>query len=190
MGGGDKCLRPLGGMPILDHVIARLAPQCDGLVLNANGDPERFAPRRLTVVADTLAGYPGPLAGLLAAMDWCAAEHPGLEWIVTAPADCPFLPPDLVRGLAAGRAGGSDAGAVVAASDGRRHPVVGLWHVGLRDDLRAQLAAGLRAVGQWASRHDPQVVAWPVGEVDPFFNVNTEEDLAAAEARLAYREAM
>jgi molybdopterin-guanine dinucleotide biosynthesis protein A len=184
MGGGDKPMREIGGRTILDHVIERLEGQCDGLVLNANGDPARFARFGLPVVADTIEGYPGPLAGILAALEWAAANRPGIEWIVSAAGDCPFLPRDLVARLQQARsAEGADL--AVAASGGQAHPVIGLWKVALRDELRhALIDEDLRRIDRWTARYRLATVTWPVEPVDPFFNANTVDDLAEAE-RLA-----
>lgn len=182
MGGGDKPLRLLGGRPLLDHVIARLAPQVGTLILNANGDPARFAAWGLPVVADGLADYPGPLAGVLAALDWAAAR-PGVVWVVSVPGDSPFIPTDLVARLHAVR----EAAAVplaCARSDGQTHPPVGLWPVALREDLRAALVAGERKIDRWTARHGCAHADWPTLPCDPFFNANAPEDLAEAEALL------
>ncbi len=188
--GGDKPLKDLGGRPLLAHVARRLTPQVDCLVLNANGDLTRFAGlvelRNVPVVADTVADHPGPLAGLLAVMEWAAA-HTDIRHILTVPADCPFLPRDLAARLAAA-AGTGPALARTRSADGttHSHPVVGLWPVALRDDLReALLGEGLRRVGQWAERHQPSFVDWPDTPLDPFFNLNTPDDLATAEGLLA-----
>ncbi|MDQ8731445.1 molybdenum cofactor guanylyltransferase MobA [Bradyrhizobium sp. LHD-71] len=184
MGGGDKPLRTIGGRTILDHVIARLKPQCDGLILNANGDPARFAAFGLPVVADTVEGFAGPLAGILAALDWTAAQRPHIAWVLSAATDCPFLPHDLVARLHRAR---QDAGAqlAVAASDGQVHPVIGLWNVGLREELRRALVVeDVRKIDRWTARYPLATVMWPVEPVDPFFNANTVEDVAEAE-RLA-----
>ena len=129
MGGGDKPMRQIGGRTILARVIARLQPQCDDLILNANGDPARFAAFGLPVIADTVENFPGPLAGILAALDWAAANRPEVEFILSAAADCPFLPRDLVARLHQARMA-EDAQLAVAASDGQSHPVIGLWNVG------------------------------------------------------------
>ncbi len=184
MGGGDKPMREIGGRTILDHVIERLEGQSDGLILNANGDPERFARFDLPVVADTIEGYPGPLAGILAALEWTAANRPSIEWVVSAAGDCPFLPRDLVARLQQARsAEGADL--AVAASGGQAHPVIGLWKVALRDELRhALIDEDLRKIDRWTARYRLATVAWPVEPVDPFFNANTVDDLAEAE-RLA-----
>ncbi|HEY5203645.1 MAG TPA: molybdenum cofactor guanylyltransferase MobA [Roseiarcus sp.] len=181
MGGGDKPLRELGGHTILARVIARLEPQCECLLLSANGDPLRFASFGLTVLADGLKQYPGPLAGILAGLDWAAAYRPDAEWILSAPGDCPFLPRDLVRRLRQAVAA-QGAELAVAASQGRSHPVIGLWKVASRDALREALVVdGLRKVQDWTARYRVATVAWPADPIDPFFNVNTVEDLAEAE---------
>src|SRR5512144_1738368 len=138
MGGGDKPMRTIAGRTILERVIARLKPQCDGIILNANGDPGRFATFGLTVVADDVPDFPGPLAGILAALDWTAANRPDVEWVLSAAADCPFLPRDLVARLHAARAA-ENAELAVAASGGQSHPVIGLWRVDLRAALRHSL---------------------------------------------------
>ena len=184
MGGGDKPMREIGGRTILDYVIDRLSPQCDGLMLNANGDPARFARFGLPVVADTVEGYPGPLAGVLAALEWTAANRPGIEWVVSTAGDCPFLPRDLVERLQRARmADGADL--AVAASGDQTHPVIGLWKVALRDELRhALVEEDMRKIDRWTARYKLATVPWPTEPVDPFFNANTVEDLAEAE-RLA-----
>jgi molybdenum cofactor guanylyltransferase len=184
MGGGDKPLVRIGGMAILDRVLARLQPQCDRIILNANGDPARFASTGLPVVPDDVPGFAGPLAGILAGLDWAAEHAPGTEWIASVPGDCPFLPKDLVTRLAAVRAA-NGLPLACARSGEWRHPVVGLWPTALRDDLRRALTAeGLRKIEVWTARHGVAVADWPSEPVDPFFNVNTPEDAAAAE-RLA-----
>jgi len=184
MGGGDKPMRLIGGRAILDHVVQRLEPQCEGLVLNANWEPGRFARFGLPVVADTVAGHPGPLAGILAALEWTAQNRQGVEWVVSVAGDCPFLPRDLVARLHEVRAvEGADL--AVAASCGRKHPVIGLWKVALRDELRhALIEENLRTVGHWAARYHPAIALWRAKPVDPFFNANTVDDLREAE-RLA-----
>jgi molybdenum cofactor guanylyltransferase len=187
MGGGDKPLREIGGHRILARVIARLEPQCKDLVLSANGDPRRFGSFGLPVIADGVKQHPGPLAGILAGLDWAAAHRPDAEWVLSAPGDCPFLPRDLVVRL---RHAVSAQGAelAVAASQERSHPVIGLWKVALRGALReAVLVEGLRKVHGWTARYRVATVAWAAEPVDPFFNVNTFEDLAEAE-RLAALE--
>src|SRR4030081_3818731 len=184
MGGGDKPKRSIGGRTILDRVIARLKPQCDGLILNANGDPARFAAFGLPVIADTVENFPGPLAGILAALDWAAANRPGVSWILSAAADCPFLPRDLVARLHRARAE-QNAQLAVAASDGQSHPVIGLWSVALRGELRQALVVeDVRKIDRWTARYRLATVTWPVETLDPFFNANTMDDIAAAE-RLA-----
>ena len=184
MGGGDKPMRTIGGRTILQRVIARLAPQCDGLILNANGDPTRFAAFGLHVVPDGVAGFPGPLAGILAGLDWVAANRPEVKWMLSAAADCPFLPRDLVFRLHQGLVE-QDAELAVAASDGQSHPVIGLWSVSLREKLRhALVVEDVRKIDRWTARYRLATVTWPVEPLDPFFNANTVEDIAEAE-RLA-----
>jgi molybdopterin-guanine dinucleotide biosynthesis protein A len=186
MGGGDKSLRPLGGQTLLDHVIARLRPQVDALVLNANGDPARFAGFGLSVVADSIGDFAGPLAGILAGLDWVAAYRPDCPYIVSVATDAPFLPRDLVARL---REGMEQAGAELAcaASGGQPHPVIGLWPVRLREELRHALAAeGIRKVDAWTGRYRLATVpfAETVPGLDPFFNANRPEDLYRAAALL------
>jgi len=187
MGGGDKGLLRLGGRALLSHVVDRLEPQVAGLALNANGDGARFDGFGLPVVCDTIDGFAGPLAGVLAGLDWAAEQ--GGETIVTAAADTPFFPCDLVPRLLA-EAQGMDAPLVLAATPdetrGRvRHPTFGLWPVSLRDDLRAALQGGLRKVVLWSDQHGGREAVFGVDGIDPFFNVNRPEDLAQAEAMLA-----
>lgn len=184
MGGGDKPMRTIGGRTILERVIARLKPQCDGLILNANGDPARFAAFGLTVVPDDVPGFPGPLAGILAALEWTAANRPELEWVLSAAGDCPFLPRDLVARLHQARER-DNAELAVAASGDQSHPVIGLWRVALRDKLRhALVVEDLRKIDRWTARYPLATVTWPAEPLDPFFNANTVEDIAEAE-RLA-----
>jgi molybdenum cofactor guanylyltransferase len=187
IGGGDKPLCKIGGHTILSRVIARLEPQCERLFLSANGDPMRFASFGLPVIADGVKQHPGPLAGILAGLDWAAAHRPNTQWILSVPGDCPFLPRDLVVRLRQA-VSAEDAELAVAASQGRSHPVIGLWKVALRDALREALVVeGLRKVQGWTARHRVATVVWPDEPLDPFFNVNTVEDLAEAE-RLAALE--
>jgi molybdopterin-guanine dinucleotide biosynthesis protein A len=184
MGGGDKPMRAIAGRSILERVIARLRPQCDGLILNANGDPARFAGFGLPVVADSVAGFPGPLAGVLAGLDWVAANRPDVGWVLSAAADCPFLPRDLVARLHQARIE-QNAQIAVAASGGQSHHVIGLWGVGLREELRhALVTEHIRKVERWMAHYKIATVTWPAEPLDPFFNANTADDLTEAE-RLA-----
>ncbi|HEX5845732.1 MAG TPA: molybdenum cofactor guanylyltransferase MobA [Rhodoplanes sp.] len=189
MGGGDKALIRIGGAPILDRVLAQLKPACAEVIFNANGDPARFAVYRLPVVADGVPDFAGPLAGVLAGLDWAAQHRPELGWVAGAPADCPFLPGDLVRRLhAAACAAGLPL--ACARSGAWRHPVVGLWPVALRDDLRrALLSEGLRKIEAWTARHGVALADWPAESIDPFFNVNTPDDIVEAERLLAQNAA-
>ena len=186
MGGGDKARIRIGGQTILDRVLATMTPQCPRLIINANGDPARFADTRLPVVADSIPDFAGPLAGILAGLDWAAAHTPDIADIVSVPGDCPFLPADLVDQLSAAR---NNAGTPLACarSGDWRHPVVGLWPVRLRADLRHALTAeGLHKIELWTARHGIAIADWPTAPVDPFFNVYTPEDVAEAE-RVAAR---
>jgi molybdenum cofactor guanylyltransferase len=184
MGGGDKPMRQIGGRSILERVIARLTPQCGELILNANGDPARFARFGLPVIPDTVENFPGPLAGVLAALDWAAAHRPSVSIVLSAAADCPFLPRDLVARLHEALVN-EGAQLAVAASGGQSHPVIGLWRVALRDELRHALVQdNIRRVDRWTGRYKLATVAWPTAPLDPFFNANTMEDVAEAE-RLA-----
>ena len=185
MGGGDKPLKTVAGRTLLERAVERLRPQCTALVLNANGDPERFAFTGLTVVPDDVPGFAGPLAGVLAALDWAARHHPGIAWVASAAADSPFLPRDYVSRLHAARAA---AGVPLACAEsaGQAHPVNGLWPVSLRLDLRhALVEEGMRKIDRWTARHGVAVAAWATGPVDPFFNANAPEDLAEAERLVA-----
>jgi molybdopterin-guanine dinucleotide biosynthesis protein A len=188
MGGGDKILLRIGGTTILQRVLERLRPQCARLILNANGDPARFAATGLPVVPDSVPDFAGPLAGILAGFDWAAEHAPDTEWVASVPGDCPFLPRDLVAGLHAARLA-ANAPLACARSGEWRHPVVGLWPVALREDLRRALVEeSLRKIEIWTARHGVAIAEWPDKPIDPFFNVNTPEDAAAAE-RLALEHA-
>jgi molybdopterin-guanine dinucleotide biosynthesis protein A len=184
MGGGDKALIRIGNETILQRTLARLTPQVAGIVLNANGDRARFAEFGLPVVADSVPDFAGPLAGILAGLDWLAANKPRTEWMVSVPGDCPFLPRDLVAKLHAARISNGKLLACAHSGDWR-HPVAALWHVGLRDDLRHAITVeDLRKIEVWTARHGVALADWPIEPVDPFFNVNTPEDVATA-TRLA-----
>lgn len=188
MGGQiDKGLLELGGQTLLAHVIDRLEPQVGGLALNANGDPERFSRFGLPVVSDSIAGAAGPLAGVLAGLDWAAAR--GAETIVTAAADTPFFPCDLVPQLLLASEGMANPLVLAATPDPKRgimrQPTFGLWPVALREDLRAALQGGMRKVVIWTEKHEARQAVFPVGRVDPFFNVNTPDDLIEAQRLMA-----
>lgn len=184
MGGGDKCLRQLGGKPILARVIDRLGPQVADIVINANGDASRFAVFHLPVVADSISGFSGPLAGVLAGIEWVAANRSGSNYVVTVATDTPFFPTDLVQRFLAEA---NDASTVlVAKSAAGIHPVVGLWPVGLAADLKASLERGERKVTSWVKDQGAVEVLFPPADIkgrsiDPFFNINTPEDLVTAE---------
>ena len=181
MGGGDKPLTRVAGKTILSRVIERMTPQCQRLILNANGDPARFADTGLPVIPDDVPDFAGPLAGILAGLDWAAAHAPEIAYVASVPGDCPFLPRNVVARLHQAR---TDSGQPLAcARSGEwRHPVVGVWPVALRSDLRHALTKeDLRKIEIWTARHGVALADWPAEPVDPFFNVNTPEDAAAAE---------
>ena len=185
MGGGDKPMRTIAGKTILERVIARLAPQCDGLILNANGDPARFAAFGLPVIADSVARFSRAARRHSggARLDG-RRNRPEVKWVLSAAADCPFLPRDLVARLEEARTA-QNAELAVAASDGQTHPVIGLWSVRLRDELRhALVEEDIRKIDRWTARYPLATVTWPTTPVDPFFNANTVDDIAEAD-RLA-----
>lgn len=184
MGGGDKPLKTVGGQTILARVLARVEPQCDGLLINANGDPARFDHFGLPVAGDSIAGFAGPLAGILAGLDWAAEHRPDVADILSVPADCPFLPRDLVARLRAARLAGA-APLAAAASGGWTHPVIGLWPVNIRDRLRTAITTGERKIDRFTPTIGIAHAEWPVEPFDPFFNANAPEDIADAEALAA-----
>ena len=183
MGGGDKATGLIAGRSMFDRVIARLAPQVSAMALNANGDPVRFADLRLPVIPDSIADHPGPLAGVLAGMDWAAGE--GATHVLSVAADTPFFPTDLGDRLAAEITADTPI-ALAATPDPKRgmarHPTFGLWPVALADDLRAALQDGVRKVVLWTDRHGAAMAPFSNEPFDPFFNVNTPDDMATAEA--------
>lgn len=190
MGGGDKCLLPIADIPLLEHVIKRLSSQCKPTALNANGNPERFSGWKLPVLADADDDRRGPLAGVLAGLDWAAGQ--GAAAIVTVAADTPFFPKDLVKGL---KAAAGPSGLALAASPDqhgrlRAHPTFGLWPVALRDDLRDALDDGLRKIVLWTDRHEAGLARWMSEPFDPFFNVNSPGDITAAEEIAALDRAL
>ncbi|MEE1611644.1 molybdenum cofactor guanylyltransferase MobA [Microvirga sp. CF3016] len=187
MGGGNKVLLTVEGLTLLAHVAQRLVPQCEGVILNANGELPRSETMHFPVVPDAIAGHLGPLAGILTALEWSAAHHPHIEWVVSVPGDTPFIPLDLVRHLHEARQ--ASGRALACASSGSQvHFAVGLWPVSLRYDLRRMLLdETMRSVGDCAERHGFAKATWPIEPVDPFFNINTPDDWAQATI-LAKRE--
>jgi molybdopterin-guanine dinucleotide biosynthesis protein A len=182
MGGGDKARIRIGGATILERALDRLALQCERIILNANGDLARFADTGLPAVPDSVPDFAGPLAGILAGLDWTAANAAHIEWLLSVPGDCPFLPRDLVQRLNGERlAAGTPL--ACARSGEWRHPVVALWPLSLRENLRRALVdETLHKIEIWTARHGVAIADWLVEPFDPFFNVNTPEDAARAEA--------
>ncbi|ALJ34703.1 molybdenum cofactor guanylyltransferase MobA [Azospirillum brasilense] len=185
MGGGDKSLRTLGGRSILERIVATVRPQVGPLVLNANGDPARFAAFGLPVAADVVEGFAGPLAGVLTGMEWARANAPGCRLLASFATDAPFIPGDLVARLV-GAVEREGADLACARSDGQEHPVFGLWRVDLADDLRrAMVEEDMRKVDAWTARYRLAVADFATDPVDPFFNTNRPDDLAEAERLMA-----
>ena len=183
MGGADKGLLPLGGKPMIAHVVERLDPQCMGVAISANGDARRFAEFRLPVLADDPPDFAGPLAGVLAGLEYCA-QNPPLSYVATLPADTPFAPSNFVARLHEARRG-AGADIAIAASAGRTHCVAALWPAEVAAALRhALMQEGIRKVETFVSRFRTAAVEWPEAPVDPFFNVNARRDLERAEAML------
>jgi molybdopterin-guanine dinucleotide biosynthesis protein A len=188
MGGGDKCLLPLAGKPMLTRIIDRLRPQVTDLVLNANGDVSRLAAFGLPIVMDRLGGQIGPLAGVHAGIEWATANRPGSRFVITAATDTPFFPTDLVARFLASLEGGEPK-LLVARSEEGVHPVFGLWPVSLGPAIETSLAGGMRKVQAWVREHQAEEIFFPSREIggrkiDPFFNLNRPEDLAEAEVLL------
>ncbi|WP_414473433.1 molybdenum cofactor guanylyltransferase MobA [Microvirga sp. M2] len=182
MGGGDKPLLTLGGRTLLASLEQRLSPQCEGLILNANDDPSRFAETGLPVVPDSVPGRPGPLAGVLAALEWAALHRPFVEWVISVPGDTPFIPADLVSRLHAEREAARQPLAC-AASGSHDHYAICLWPVALRQDLRHALTLeGVRRMEDWSRKRGLATATWPTEPFDPFFNINTPEELIAAQS--------
>jgi molybdopterin-guanine dinucleotide biosynthesis protein A len=184
----DGRRRQDAGIPLLAHAVAALRPQCEGLVLSANGDPARFAGFALPIVADDLPGFKGPLAGILAGLDWIAARCPDVPLAISVPADTPFLPGDLAARLIDART--KDNAMIACARSGRRtHPAVAVWPVSIRNDLRhALVVEDMRKVEAFLQKYSHAIVDWAIEPYDPFFNANDPSDLAAAETILARRD--
>ena len=184
MGGGDKPLRRVGGRTVLERVADALRPQVAALLLNANGDPARFAAFGMAVVPDPLPGNPGPLTGVLAGLEWAAAHRPNLAWVLAVPGDAPFLPADLAARLHQAREA-AGVPLACAASGGWTHPVVGLWPVAIAPALRAAVLSGLSKIDAFTAIHGVVAVEWPAAPRDPFFNANRPEDLDEADRLVA-----
>ncbi|UVF20727.1 molybdenum cofactor guanylyltransferase MobA [Microvirga terrae] len=184
MGGQDKVLLAFEGLTLLEYVAQRLAPQCESLIVNANGEPRRFGTLPFPVVTDSVAGHLGPLAGILTALEWTQAHRPGVEWVVSVPADTPFVPSDLVGRLHEAR--GESRHTLACASSGEQlHFAVGLWPISLRQDLREMLVkSDIRSIRDWAKRHGYAEASWHTEPRDPFFNINTPDDWVTAKVLL------
>ena len=181
MGGGDKCLKTLGGKPLLEHVLSRVSAQVGPLIINANGDPARFKRYGLPIIPDVVSGHVGPLAGIHAGMQWVATSMPNCNWMVSFATDSPFLPLNLVE-LLSRSMDGDKKKIVCASSNGRKHPVFALWPVALRNDLRdAIMLEGMRKIDMWTKRYSTTIVDFDSTKIDPFFNVNSPDDFNAAE---------
>ncbi|MFG6079635.1 molybdenum cofactor guanylyltransferase MobA [Paracoccus litorisediminis] len=180
MGGGNKGLRLLAGETLISRVLGRLRPQCSAVAVNANGDPDQFEDYDVPVISDGFAGFPGPLAGVLAGMEWAAAL--GADAVVSVSVDTPFLPLDLVHRLceARGRSGLAVAASADETGELRDHPTCGLWPVAIAGDLRAALESGLHRTGQFAAAYNPGRAVFDSNPFDPFMNLNTPQDLAEA----------
>ena len=181
MGGGDKCLLQLGGKTILQHAIDRATPQVGNLILNINGDPDRFSHYNLNIVSDDIGNFAGPLAGVLTGMHWVMENHPECKWIVTFPTDTPFFPIDLASKLY-GAVSDNKAELACAASGGRHHPVFCIWPVNLFAALKVAMEDdGVRKIDDWTSDYNLEVVKFEFTKIDPFFNINRPEELQYAE---------
>lgn len=188
MGGGDKCLMPLGNRPLLAHAIERLRPQVTRLVINANDGHARFAQFGLPVIPDAIGGRQGPLAGVHAGIAWTRENFPDTPFVITAAADTPFFPDDLVEKFLAA-VGDGEPRLVVASSAAGLHPVFGLWPVALGPSLEDSLARGERKVSAWVKEHDAGEIFFEPTEIggrkiDPFFNLNRPQDFAEANSLL------
>ncbi|MGH7107650.1 MAG: molybdenum cofactor guanylyltransferase MobA [Acetobacteraceae bacterium] len=185
MGGGHKMLRRVGGETVLGRLTERLRPHVAALALNVNADPRLFAAFGLPLIADDLPGLPGPLAGVLAGLEWMARTNSALKWLATVPGDAPFIPSDLISRLH-GERRRQHAELAAAASGGRTHPVVAIWPVAIKDALRrALIEQGIRKIDRFTAGYQCAIAEWPDRPLDPFFNVNTPEDLAEAERLVA-----
>ena len=185
MKGADKAMMMLAGKPLVQHVVDRLRPQVDDLLINANGDGSRFSAFGCALVADGMADFPGPLAGILTGLRWTKGKRPDAHWLVSCACDCPFLPSDLVSRLMQG-AKHADVPIAVAASAWRHHPVVAAWRTDLPLDADEVLRTrGIRKVDHLIDSFPNVRVEFSAEPLDPFFNINTPEDLSRAEALIA-----
>ena len=186
MGGGDKCLIPIAGIPMLDFVFIRLKRQLNQIVINANGDPNRFAHMELPIVSDSVKGFPGPLAGILAGLLWIQENLESSNYLLTVASDTPFFPEDLKSNMLDESQKDSNA-IVLASSGGKTHPVFGLWPTRITSDLKNWIDQNQsRKVMDFVNTHSNYLVEFDLVEmgneiIDPFFNVNAPDDIVIAE---------
>lgn len=185
MGGADKAFLKLGRETLITRAIARARPQVDELIVNANGDPKRFASLGCEVIPDRIGGFLGPLAGILSGFEWMRANRPDARWLASFACDCPFFPTDMVEKLIA-EAQSRGVQIAIAASGGRHHPVFAVWSASLPVTSESVLSGeGLRKMDDFVAGFPNIRVAFPSTSVDPFFNINTLDDLARAEEILS-----
>ena len=189
MGGGDKGLLMLGKTTIIERVIDKISPQVGSLAININGDSSRFPDYKLPIIPDSIKGYLGPLSGILAGMEW--AFKNGNRYIATVAADTPFLPDDFIKRLHAMVKSknlniGIAASRILSGDDVFIHPTFGIWEVALKDDLRDALANDTRKIMFWAKKFKLDYYYFDTSDKlsDPFFNINTPDDLEEAKYRL------
>jgi molybdopterin-guanine dinucleotide biosynthesis protein A len=181
MGGADKAFLKLGGQTLIERAIARARPQVSELFINASGDPARFAPLGCDVIADRIGGFLGPLAGILSGFEWMRENRPDARWLASFACDCPFFPTDMVARLIA-EAEKQGVQIAIAASGERHHPVFAVWSANLpvtsESVLRGQ---SLRKMDDFVAGFPNARVVFPSDPIDPFFNINTPDDLVHAE---------
>jgi molybdopterin-guanine dinucleotide biosynthesis protein A len=187
MGGGDKALIDVDGQTLLGRVIERVHPQVVSLVLSVNGNPQRFTRFGLPILPDVIEGNAGPLAGILSALEWVRRSLPDIRWMASVAVDTPLVPEDFVARLLSS-VSQEEAEIGCAVSGAKRHPVLGLWPVGLAGELRtAMVVDGIRKVDQWTARYKVADVCWPIEAGDPFLNVNAPDDIERLHRALSRR---
>jgi molybdopterin-guanine dinucleotide biosynthesis protein A len=185
MGGADKALLMLRGRTLIEHAVARASPQVGELLINANGDTSRFARLGLPIIADSIAGFLGPLAGILTGLEWMRANRPHARWLASFACDTPFFPADLVTSLIAA-AEREQALSAIAASNGRQHNIFAVWNKNIKETADSILGKqALRKMEDFIQLLPHTSIEFPQARIDPFFNINSPEDLAHAEAMMA-----